>query len=196
VGPLEDVDKAIGSLPVGGVTPNPIPVSGGYLVARLSRSVPPGLATFEEVRDRVVRDRQAALRRAHADSIDAELRSALKKGADLETLLVPLGGLRESRPFGPGGPVPDLMRDPAVARDSLLLARVFSMKPGTVLPPMATSLGTLYAIVDTITPAPASEYAKARASIRREILDERTETWTARLRSRARIEIYRKDLRS
>jgi parvulin-like peptidyl-prolyl isomerase len=196
VGTLEDVDKDIGSLPVGGVTPVPLPVSDGYFVARLVRSVPPQLAAFDEVRDRVLRDRQIALRRAVADSIDAQLRTALKKGADLDSLLVRLGGLRRSRAFGPEGPIPDLNRDPAAARDSVFLHRIFASRPGTVLPPLATSIGALYAVVDSIMPAPPSEYAKARASLRREILDERIETWTARLRSRARIEIYRKDLRS
>lgn len=196
VGTMEDVDRVIGTLPIGGVTPSPIPLYQGYLVARLVRSLPPGLATFEEVRERVLHDRQMALRKAVADSIDGQLRAALKKGGDLESLLVPLGGLRQSRPFGPMGPIPDLGRDPAAARDSALLARVFASKPGTVLPPVSTSLGTLYAVVGAIAPAPASEYAKARPSLRRELLDERIETWTARLRTRARIEIYRKDLKS
>lgn len=196
VGVLENVDKLIGVLPVGGVTPAPISLNGGYLVARLVRSVPPGLAAFDEVRDRVVRDRDFALRKSLADSLDGQLRAALKKGADLESLLIPLGGLRRSRPFGPEGPIPDLNRDPAAARDSVLLARIFSSKPGTTLPPVSTSIGTLFAVVGEIRPSSVSDYTKARASLRRELLDERIETWTARLKARARIEIYRKDLQS
>lgn len=196
VGALDALEAEIGSLPTGGVTTAPISTSAGYLVARLVRPVPPGPATFEEVGDRVLRDRQSALRRSIADSVDARLRAALKRGADLESLLVPLGGLRRSRPFGPEGPIPDLTRDPSAARDSTFLARIFASKPGTILPPTPTSIGTLYAVIDSILPASAGEYAKARASLRREILDERIETWTARLRSRARVEIYRKDLGS
>jgi parvulin-like peptidyl-prolyl isomerase len=196
VGALENVGREIGSLQAGGVTRSPIPLTGGYLVARMDHSVPPGLASFDEVRDRVIRDRNLTLRRAVADSIDAVLRSALSKGGDLDSLLVRLGGLRPSKPFGPRGPIPDLARDPAAARDSSFLARVFSSKAGAVLPPLTTALGTVYSVVDTIIPAPPSEFAKARASLRREILDERVETWTDRLRSRARIEIYRKELRS
>jgi hypothetical protein len=48
--------------------------------------------------------------------------------------------------------------------------------------------------VDTVVATTPADFAKARASLRQEIMDQRSEAWTARLRSRAKIEIYRKDL--
>jgi hypothetical protein len=189
------VDRSIGALGPGGVTKSPLPLPGGYLVARLVRAVSPDLAAFHDVRERVLRDWQLSRRMTVVDSVDAHLRSSLQGGADLESLLVPLGGMRVSRAFGATGPIQDLSRDPAAARDSTFLARIFASKAGATLPPTATSLGTLYAIVETLTPPNPSEYAGARESLRREILDQRVEAWTARLRARAKIEIFRADLR-
>jgi parvulin-like peptidyl-prolyl isomerase len=196
VGMIETIDRSIGSLPIGGVTALPVSLTTGYLVARLSRSVPPDLASYAEVADRVLRDSQTFLRRAVVDSIDVHLRASLRAGADLESLLVPLGGLRPTRPFSQGGPIPDLNRDPVAARDSAFLARIFSSKPGAALPPLSTADGPLYAVVDSLSTPPASEFAKARVGLREDLLDQRIEAWTARLRSRARVEIYRKDLRT
>ncbi len=195
VGMIDMVDKSVGSLAVGEVAPTPIGIATGYLVARLTRVVPPDLATYGEVKDRVLRDWQASMRRVMADSVEAQLRASLRAGAALESLLVPLGGLRPTRPFSQDGPIPDLNRDPAAARDSVFLARVFSSKPGATLPPLATTLGTVYAIVDSLHTPPATEYAKAREGLREDLLDQRIEAWTARLRARARVEIYRRDLR-
>lgn len=194
VGIVESVGQSIGSLGPGGVTREPIALPDGCLVARLVRAVPPELAPFSEVRERVFRDRQLALRRSIVDSLDARLRAAVGAGADLDSLLVPLGGMRVTRPFGIGGSIPELARDAAAARDSVYLARIFASKPGTTLPPLDTTLGTLYGIVDTIIPSPSSEFGKSRASLRHEVLDQRIEAWTARLHARARIEITRKDL--
>ena len=195
VGALESVDRSIGSLGEGGVMKEPLALQEGYLVARNVRSVPPDLAPFGEVKERVLRDWQLSRRRAIADSLDNRLRAALRSGADLESLLVPLGGLRVTKPFAMAGPIPDLARDPAAARDSVFLARVFASRPGTTLPPLDASLGTVYAVVDSVVAPPAPEFASARASIRRELLDQRIAAWTARLRARAKIEILRKDLR-
>ncbi len=196
VGMMEMVDKEIGSLPIGGVTREPVSITTGYVVARLVRSVPPDLAPYAEVGDRVMRDWQISIRRVVADSIDASLKAALKAGANLDSILVPLGGLRPSRPFGAEGPIPDLSRDPSASRDAAFLARVFSAKPGTVLPPLATLNGTVYAVLDSLHAAPPTDYAKARESLREDLLDQRIEAWTDRLRAKAKVEIYRRDLRS
>jgi hypothetical protein len=42
---------------------------------------------------------------------------------------------------------------------------------------------------------PPADYAKRRDELHREIVDQRTEAWTDRLRSRATIAIERPDLR-
>lgn len=196
IGAFETLGTDIGGLPDGGVTPEAIPVANGYLVARRVREAPPEPAPFPQVREQVVQDYQLHRRRAIADSLDTRIREALTKGADVESLLVPFGGLKSSRPFSRLGPVPDLARDPSLARDSTYLEKVFSSPPGTVLPPLKGSIGTLYATVESVTTPPESEFTRRRNDLWHEIVDERIEAWTARLRSRATVQIHRKDLRA
>jgi hypothetical protein len=164
-------------------------------VARLRRAVAPREATFAEVKDRVLRDRAADQRKAIADSTDTALRSALREGADLESLLVPLGGLRVSRRFTRQGPIPDLGRDPALAGDSTFLRQIFAARPGAALPPRPGAAGTVYAVVDSFSMKPDDAYRKDRTALRQEMIDQRTEAWTAQLRALAQIDIYRRDLR-
>jgi hypothetical protein len=166
-----------------------------YLVARKVGEAPPVQASFEEVKDRVVADYQISQRRALADSANIRLREALAGGADLESLFVRYGGLRAGKPFVRGGPIPEFARDATIGRDSLYLERVFTSKPGAVLPPLQGSSGTLYAMVHDISEPPAAEYLKRREELRREVLEQREEAWTERLRSRATVTIYRDDLR-
>ncbi len=195
LGVIETIESDIGSLSPGGVTPRPIRRADGYLVARLKRSIPPQQAPFGEVKDRVTHDLGLERKRAVADSLDASIRASLRAGADLESLLVPLGGLRTSRFFGRMGPIPDFSRDSLLARDTTLIEEAFSSKPGAALVPRSGALGVLYAVVDTVVATSAADFAKARASLRQEMMDRRSEAWTARLRSRAKIEIHRKDLK-
>jgi hypothetical protein len=131
-----------------------------------------------------------------SDSLDRILRPAFEAGADPESLFMPVGGLRYSRQFGREGPIPDLTRDMTLARDSTYLSRVFATPPGGRLAPLTGNLGTLYAVVDTVIVLPPSEFAKHRDALLHELVDERVEAWTARLRSKAPIRIHRKDLRA
>ena len=193
LGVLPGLEQAIRSLPSGGVS-RPIEFGEGYVVARLGKSVPPAEAPFPEVKQEVIRDAQIERRRSVADSIDTTIRRALRSGGNLETLAVPLGGLRVSRLFPRHGPVPELVRDSVLARDSTLYREIFASRPGTVLPPRRGELGTLYAVVDSVIVSDAKDYAQHRQELRREILDQRSAAWTERLRSRAKIELYRKDL--
>jgi len=101
-----------------------------------------------------------------------------------------------SKAFGRLGPIPDLARDPAIARDSLLLDRIFAGRPGTVLPPVRSPHGTLYAIVETVAAPAPSEFARRRDELWHELVDQRAAAWTDRLRARASIRIVRKDLKS
>lgn len=194
LGVIPTLESDIGSLHEGGVS-RPIAVGGGYAVAQLTKSHPPRQATFAEVKDQVIRDSQGARRKAAADSIDTRLRAALRSGADLESLLVPLGGLRVSRLFPRHGPIPDLTRDSLLVRDSALYAEIFSSKPGSVLRPRRGSLGTLYAVVDSLVMASPKEFAEHRAELKQELVDERSAAWTERLRSRAKIQFFRRDLK-
>ena len=190
------LEKTVGSLPDGGVAPEPIDLPDGYAVVRRVREVPPGPANFEDVKERVIADRQLRRRRAVADSLDARYRAAYLAGANPESLFVALGGLRVSKQFGREGPIPDLSRDPALARDSTFLSRVFASEPGTPLPPIRGNMGTLYAVVDTVEIQPPGEFAKHRDTLLRELVDQRVEAWTQRLRTKAPIRIHRKDLRA
>ena len=108
---------------------------------------------------------------------------------------VPFGGLRTSKPFGRSGPIPDFARDATLGRDSLYLERIFSSKGGAALPPLQGAGGTLLAKVDAITEPPASDFSKRRDELRRELVEQRTEAWTERLRSRATVTIRRADLK-
>jgi parvulin-like peptidyl-prolyl isomerase len=199
VGPVPGLGDWLAPVAEGGVTPEPLPVAEGYIVARKVRDVPPAPATFAAVRERAVGDYQQARRRALADSVAAHWREAFSgaSGAvpDLDSLAVPYGGLRLSKPFGRSGPIPDLARDGALGRDSLYLERIFASKPGDLLPPLQGSSGTLFARVETVGEAPASEFAKRRDELRREMLEQRMEAWAERLRSRASVTIRRPDLR-
>jgi parvulin-like peptidyl-prolyl isomerase len=196
IGAAPWLEKTVGSLPDGGVAPEPIELPDGYVVVRRVREVPPGPATFEDVKERLMAERQLRRRRAVADSLDARYRAAFLAGASPESLFVGLGGLRVSKQFGREGPIPDLSRDPALARDSTFLSRVFSSEPGTPLPPIRGSMGTLYAVVDTVEVQPPAEFAKHRDTLLRELVDQRVEAWTQRLRAKAPIRIHRKELRA
>jgi len=194
LGSLPDMESRIGSLPEGGVS-RPIPVERGFIVARLTRSVPSRPATFEEMKEEAIRGMQADRRRALADSIDAALRRELKAGKDLEALALPLGGLRPSRAFPRRGPIPDLARDSLLSRDSTLYDEIFSSRPGTVLRPHPGSIGTLYAVVDSVATLSPKQFAEHRDELKMELFEQRTAAWTERLRSRAKIEILNKDLK-
>jgi peptidyl-prolyl cis-trans isomerase D len=195
IGALPDMEKTIGSLPPGGVS-RPIPIEGGFLVARLARALAPRPATFGEVKAQAVSDREAERKRAVADSVALVLERELKAGRDLETLALPLGGLRRSRNFPRRGPVPDLARDSLLARDSTLYDEIFRSRPGMPLKPHAGSLGTLFAVVDSVTVLSPKQYAEHREELREEIFEQRTAAWTDRLRSRAKIEIRSKELKT
>ena len=179
----------------GEIAPAPLNVEEGYLVARKVRDVAPAPAPFAEVKDRVVADYQQSRRRVLSDSLTLRMRESLAAGADLESLSVVHGGLRLSKPFGRPGPIPDLARDATLGRDSLFLERVFASKPGAPLPPLQGSSGTLFSKVESIAEPPPADYAKRRDELRREIVNQRMEAWTDRLRSRATITIERADLR-
>ncbi|HET9951220.1 MAG TPA: peptidyl-prolyl cis-trans isomerase [Candidatus Eisenbacteria bacterium] len=198
VGPLEPMlglSDWLGPVAEGSIAPTPLGTAEGYVVARKVRDVPPMPAPYAEVKERVIADYQLSERRALSDSLAAGMREALAAGADLESLAVVHGGLRLSKPFGRSGPIPDLARDATLGRDSLYLERVFAAKPGAQLAPLQGTSGTLFARVESITEPPAADYAKRRDEIHREIVEQRTEAWTDRLRSRATITIERADLR-
>ncbi len=193
VGSIPNMESSIGSLPEGGVS-RPIQVEEGLLVARLARSIEPKPAAFADAKEQVIQDMQKERRRAVADSIDASMRRELKQGKDLDSLALPLGGLKLSRAFPRIGPVPDLARDSLLARDSTLYAEVFSSRSGTVLRPHDGALGTLYAVVDSITTLSEKQYAEHRDELRQELFERKSAAWTERLRARAKIEILRKEL--
>jgi peptidyl-prolyl cis-trans isomerase D len=195
IGAIPDMERAIGSLPEGGVS-RPIPIEGGFLVARLARALPPRSATFGEVKEQAVLDTQAERRRMVADSLALVLEGELKAGKDLETLALPLGGLRLSRTFPRRGPVPDLVRDSLLVRDSTLYDEIFRSRPGTPLKPRSGSMGTLFAVVDSVTTLSPKQYAEHRDELREELFEQRTSAWTERLRSRAKIEIRSKELKT
>lgn len=196
IGPALWLEKTMSGLADGAAAETPIDVQDGYLVVRRVRDVPAEPATFDQVRERVISDYQAQRRRALSDSLDHALRPAYEAGADPESLFMPVGGLRYSRQFGREGPIPDLSRDMTLARDSTYLSRVFATPPGGRLVPLSGNLGTLYAVVDTVIVLPPSEFAKHRDALLHELIDERVEAWTVRLRSKAPIRIHRKDLRA
>ncbi len=50
--------------------------------------------------------------------------------------------------------------------------------------------------MDSVTAPPAADFARRRDEMWREIVDQRIEAWTARLRSRAQVTLFRKDLKS
>ncbi len=194
VGALPDLEGTIGSLPEGGVS-RPIPIEGGFLVARLTRALPPRPATFGEVKAQAVEDMQAERKGLVADSLRTALERELRSGGDLDTLALPLGGLRLSRTFPRRGPVPELARDSLLARDSTFYREIFSARPGAVLKPRRGAMGTVFAVVDSISAPSPKQYAEHREELRQELFEQRTAAWTDRLRARARIEILRKDLK-
>ncbi|HET9250492.1 MAG TPA: peptidyl-prolyl cis-trans isomerase [Candidatus Eisenbacteria bacterium] len=196
VGRVSELERIVSGLPDGGVAPEPIAMTDGYVVVRRVAEVASQQAEFREVSDRVVADYQRSKRRATADSLNAVVRAALKSGESLESVALRFGGLRTSRLFGREGPIPDFQRDQALARDSTYLSLVFSSKPGAALPPIEGATGTLYAVVDTVAILPANDYAKQRDTLHRELTEQRIDAWTARLRAKATIRMNRRELQS
>jgi len=194
LGAVPDLERNIGSLPEGGVS-RPILVEGGFVVARLTRALPPRPAAFGEVEEQAIQDMQTERKRAVADSIEAALEHELEAGKDLESLALPLGGLKLSRAFSRHGPVPDLARDSVLARDSTFYTEIFSARPGTTLKPRRGSTGTLFAVVDSVATLSPKQYAEHREELRAELFEQRTAAWTDRLRSRAKIQLIKKDLK-
>ena len=194
-GPQPGLADWVGSLPVGAITQEPLRLTTGYLVARKAGEAEPVPAPFEEVRDRVVADYQNARRKTLADERNREIRARVAAGADLDSIFLVYGGLRPSKPFGRSGPIPEFARDPSIGRDSVYLETLFASKPGATLPPLSGASGTLYAEVETLTDPSPTEYAKRRDELRRELLEQRIEAWTERLRSRATVAIHRADLK-
>lgn len=194
-GPQPGLAEWVGSLPVGAITQEPLRLTTGYLVARKAREAEPVPAAFEEVRERVVADYQQARRETIAGERNRDVRARLAAGADLDSTFIVHGGLRPSKAFGRSGPIPDFARDPSIGRDSVYLETVFASKPGATLPPLEGSIGTLYAKVESLTDPSPTEYAKRRDELRRELLEQRTEAWTERLRARATVAIHRADLK-
>jgi len=188
------LEKEIGSLEDGQFVAKTIPFPDGYIIAKRVRGIKPERAPFEDVRERAIQDAQRERRRSIADSLDARYREAVRGGADPESLFVAFGGLRPSKSFGKEGPIPDLSRDPGLGRDSTYLSRIFTSKPGTVLPPIKGNTGTLYGVVDAVSVLPPTEFAKQRDALLREIVEQRVDAWTERLRSKAPIKILKKDL--
>jgi ribosomal protein L29 len=188
------MESEIGSLHEGGVS-RPIAMENGYLVARLVRSFPPRPAAFGEVKEEAIRGSQNERRRALVASINSALQRELRAGKDLETLALPLGGLRLSRTFPRNGPIPDLARDSILARDSTFYREIFASRPGTTLKPRAGALGTVYAEVDSVSTLSPKDYAEHRAALKAEIFEQRAAAWTDRLRARAKIQLLRKDLK-
>jgi ribosomal protein L29 len=91
--------------------------------------------------------------------------------------------------------VPDLARDSLLSRDSTLYDEIFRARPGAPLKPRAGSMGTLFAVVDSLTTLSPKEYAEHREELREELFEQRTAAWTDRLRSRAKVEIRSKELK-
>ena len=205
VGPDGDIDgvgkvpflaRVVASLADSGVAAEPIDLPEGSVVVRKIAEEAPRQANFDEVRDKVIADYQEDRRRTAADSLNVRLKAAVREGADPETLFVAFGGLRPSKSFGRQGPIPDFQRDQALSRDSTYLARIFASKPKTVLPPITGSSGTLYGVVESVTIPAASEFARQRDALLRDVLDERIDAWTGRLRTKAPIRMNRKDLQA
>ena len=195
-GRILELERVVSALPDGGVAPEPLATPEGYVVVRRVRVVEPQEAAFQEVSERVVADYQLAKRRALADSLNGVVRAALKSGESVEAVAVRFGGLRVSRMFGREGPIPDFSRDQALAKDSTYLALVFTSKPGAALPPLEGSMGTMYAVVDTVSVLSPADFAKQRDALHRELVETRIDAWTARLRSKAEIKIHRRELQA
>ncbi|HKO22283.1 MAG TPA: peptidyl-prolyl cis-trans isomerase [Candidatus Eisenbacteria bacterium] len=196
VGKIPFLARVVASLADSGVAAEPVELPEGDVVLRKMREEAPRQARFDEVRDKAIADYQEERKRAEADSLNTRFKAALREGADPETLFVAYGGLRPSKSFGRQGPIPDFQKDAVLGRDSTYLARIFASKPKAVLPPLTGSSGTLYGVVDTVTIPAASEFARQRDALLRQVLDERIDAWTGRLRTKAPIRMNRKDLQA
>jgi ribosomal protein L29 len=56
-------------------------------------------------------------------------------------------------------------------------------------------MGTLFAVVDSVTTLSPKQYAEHREDLREELFEQRTAAWTERLRSRAKIQLLWKELK-
>jgi peptidyl-prolyl cis-trans isomerase D len=176
-------DAAFG-LAIGGVTP-PVNTPAGWVVLKVTESIPPGVPPLAEIRDRVI----VAVKRRKAETVASDRMTQLAdeaKGGDLQAASRKVGAtFGDAARFSRAKPAEKLPGDVQVA--------ALQTPAGQMSAPVKTPLG--YYMVKVLERAPAGPLDPAeREKLQRELTNQRQsdawERWVLAVRSDAKIEIF------
>ena len=161
-----------------------------YVLVRPLNTIASRPAEFEEVRGKAVEDEKNARRKLKLDQKVAALRSALAAGARLDSLALPLGGLKDSGPVNRDfGFVPGLGLEPR------LVQRVFGAEKGAVSDTVLIAQGVVWFESQGRDMPDAKAFAAAEPQLAQELLKRDYDAWLESRKKLLRIEILRAEFR-
>jgi len=182
-GGTDTLEETAFGLAIGGVTP-PVNTPAGWVVLKVTGSIPPGVPPLAEIRDRVT----AAVKQSKGDSaaVDrAKQLAAAAEGGDLKAAARKVGAtVGETVRFSRAKPADALPADVQLA--------ALQVPAGTLSAPVKTPRG--YYLVRVLERTPAGPVDPAeREKLQRELTNQKQsnawERWVLAVRSDSRIEI-------
>jgi peptidyl-prolyl cis-trans isomerase D len=180
---VDTLEEAAFGLAVGGVTP-PVKTPAGWVVLRVTESIPPGVPPLAEIRDRV----SVVVKRRKADTVAAGRAKELAEaagGGDLQAAAKKAGATYGETPrFSKARPAEKLPGDVQVA--------ALQTPAGRLSPPVKTPTG--YYVVKVLERTPAGPLDPAeKDKLVRELTSQKQsqawERWVLAARGDARIEV-------
>ncbi|MBM4169455.1 MAG: hypothetical protein FJ215_09915 [Ignavibacteria bacterium] len=170
---------------------DPMTVSGGVAVFKISAVKEEGIRPLEEVKEqvrvRVVRQKKMELLKQEAEEFKRTLQSGdnlLAKGRNLTYATAQSTGL-----FRPSD------APPAIGRDLNFIGTMLAMTPGEISKPFEGVRGYYVARLTAKTAFDSTKFAQEDSSLRTQILEEKrnriTQDWLTSLRDKAEIEDFR-----
>jgi parvulin-like peptidyl-prolyl isomerase len=163
----------------------------GYVVAALDSVIPSRPLEFEEAEERILAEYRREMRLAAARERAARVERDLAAGRSWREATETVGGSSEPVRYAYGEPLAGIGLLPGL--DSLVFGP--SPLPANGHGRIETPRGTLLVAVVERKPADAAVRARERESVRRAVLNRRIWEYVEDLRSAARVEILRNELR-
>lgn len=182
LGQQPSLDAQLFSLKTGAVG-DPVPVAQGDVVLQFLSSTPGAPLPLAKVKERVVRDLERQARLLAAQRLIASAGGTSDLAATAKKLKVEV---KNEGPVPRSGPLPALGDDPEV------VSRLFAMRPGEILGPLATSEGvTTLRLVSRSDPMEGFDAQKEalRSSLIAGKRDRLFRAYLERLRSATQVEI-------
>ncbi len=161
-----------------------------YVLVRPLHTIGSRPAEFDEVRGKTVEDEKNARRKLKLNEKVAALRNALAAGAKLDSLALPLGGLKDS------GPVKrDFGFVPGLGLEPRLVERAFRAEKGTVSDTLQIAQGVVWFESQGRDMPDAKAFAAAEPQLAQELLKRDYDAWLDSKKKTLRIEILRAEFR-